>query len=78
MAKLTLSIDEDVVRRAKEFADAHDTSVSALVERLLDGVTRLPTDEADAPALRRFRGILKGSPEVGVEEYRRYLVDKYR
>ena len=35
MAKLTLSVDEAVVERAKEIARRRGTSVSALVERYL-------------------------------------------
>ena len=35
MAKLTLSVDEEVVRGAKRYAAARGTSVSRLVERYL-------------------------------------------
>ena len=40
MAKLTLSVDETVVERAKEFARRRGTSVSALVEGYLDALAR--------------------------------------
>ena len=36
MPKLTLSVDEKVVRGAKRYAAARGTSVSRLVERYLD------------------------------------------
>lgn len=61
MAKLTLNVDDDVVRRAKEFAEGRATSVSALVERFLDTLTRMPESEEDTPILRRLRGSLRGA-----------------
>ena len=36
MAKLTLTVDEGVIAKAKEHATARGTSVSALVEGFLD------------------------------------------
>ncbi len=78
MSKLTLSVDNTVVRRAKRYARARGTSVSRLVERFLDIVA---TDGPGAPVtteppiLRRLRGSLKG---VAENEYRRHLQRKYR
>jgi len=75
MAKLTLSVDSGVVRRAKRYASAHGTSVSRLVERFLGLLGRPPARPDDPPILRRLRGILK---EGSRAEYRRHLVRKYR
>ncbi|MBX6332396.1 MAG: hypothetical protein IRY91_11165 [Gemmatimonadaceae bacterium] len=75
--KLTLSVDGEIVKRAKEFADRHDTSVSALVEdflRRLEGGARWPAGEG-APIVARLRGL--GAPSGGREEYRRHLEEKY-
>lgn len=71
--KLTLSIDEDVVRRAKALARRWDTSVSALVEEGLRGLAEDPT--ADSPLVARLRGVLPG--EADRAEYRRHLDEKY-
>lgn len=76
MAKLTLSVDSRVVARAKRYAQFRGTSVSGLVEQLLD----LAASGADTPAvtpsvLGRLRGSLKG---VDAGDYRRYLERKYR
>jgi hypothetical protein len=79
MSKLTLSVDSAVVRRAKSYAAARRTSVSRLVERYLDLVSRAPerADETVTPLLARLRAELKGlKPDEGA--YRRYLARKYK
>ncbi len=75
MPKLTLSVDGEVVRRAKRYAEAHGTSVSRLVERFLRLVSGRPGDTSAPPVLRRLRGSLKGA-RAG--DYRRHLEEKYR
>jgi hypothetical protein len=79
MSKLTLSIDDRVMMRAKRYAAARGTSVSRLVERYLDLLVRppLPRDDTSTPVLARLRGSLKGaSDDTG--ERRRHLEHKYR
>lgn len=85
MAKLTLSVDEAVVERAKEFARRRSTSISALVEQYLDALSR-PGAAAQGggavlpplpPVTARLVGLLRGA-KVGREAYRRYLEEKYR
>lgn len=76
MAKLTLSVDDDIITRAKTYAAENNTSVSAIVERLLDAMTRLPSSEDDLPVLRRLRGSLAGA-DANEDDYRDYLVEKF-
>ena len=76
MQKLTLSVDERVIARAKRYARARGTSVSRLVEAYLD-VVQAPAAEARkaTPVLARLRGSLtRGS----VQDYRRHLERKHR
>ena len=80
MSKLTLSVDDVVVRRAKRYARTRRTSVSRLVERFLDLLARDPgtgplDGSGEPPVLRRLRGSLKG---VGLTDYRGYVARKYR
>ena len=76
MAKLTLSVDARVVTRAKQYARARGTSVSGLVEQLLDlAATGCDEPAVTPPMLARLRGSLK---RVDEKEYRRYLERKYR
>ena len=71
--KLTLSIDEDVVRRAKRLARQRNTSVSALVEERLRGLTEDRSDST--PLVARLRGALP--EDVSREEHRRHLREKH-
>ena len=75
MSKLTLSVDEKVIERAKRFAEKRGTSVSRLVEQYLDLLARPPKLRDDTPVLRQLRGILKKGDS---KDYRRHLVEKYR
>lgn len=76
MAKLTLSVDERVIERAKKYARARGTSVSGLVEQMLDLAASGSGQPDITPAvLGRLRGSLKG---VDRRDYRRYLERKYR
>ena len=76
MAKLTLSVDERVVSRAKRFARQQGVSVSQMVEAYLEAVAEpTPAAAQDAPILRSLRGSLK---KTNVEVYKRHLAAKYR
>ena len=79
MGKLTLSVDEAVVARAKRYATRRGTSVSRLVEQYLHLLSRARPnpDEQSPPVLTRLRGVLKGA-SGGAADYRRYLERKYR
>jgi hypothetical protein len=75
-AKLTLTMDEAVVLRAKRYAKKRGISVSRLVEEYLD-VTTNPPRFAPTPILRSLRAMAKGVT-VKPEEYRQHLAEKYR
>jgi hypothetical protein len=71
--KLTLSVEEHLIRKAKRFSSRNQTTVSDLFSRF---VSTLGEDQA-APAsiLDRLTGIL--SDETSREDYREHLRDKY-
>jgi hypothetical protein len=79
MPKLTLSVDEQVVRGAKRYAAAKGTSVSQLVERYLALLSKPPrsgTQSGDqTPVLQRLRGAGRGVPAAA---HRQHLSRKYR
>lgn len=47
--KLTLTIEESVKDRAKQYADRHDISISGIVEEFLDSVTKKDTGFTPEP-----------------------------
>jgi hypothetical protein len=76
MAKLTLSVDERVIERAKKYAQARGVSVSGLVEQMLDlAASGSGQPDITPPVLGRLRGSIKA---VDQRDYHRYLERKYR
>jgi hypothetical protein len=76
MAKLTLSVDDRVVSRAKQYAKRRGVSVSEMFETYLAAVADPPSSAGrPAPILRSVRGILKNA-DIG--DYREHLATKYR
>ena len=76
MAKLTLSVDDRVVSRAKQYAKRYGISVSEMVEAYLATVAEPhPSASGAAPVLRSVRGVLKSAD---INEYREHLAAKYR
>jgi hypothetical protein len=76
MAKLTLSVDDRVVSRAKQYAKRRGVSISEMVEAYLAAVADPPSPvKGAAPILRSVRGILK---HADISEYRKHLGTKYR
>jgi hypothetical protein len=79
MTKLTLSVDKEVVERAKRYAAKRGTSVSRLVQTYLDPIAspQAVSTQDLPPVTRPLRGILKGS-KYSREGYIDYLERKYR
>jgi hypothetical protein len=76
MAKLTLSVDNRVVSRAKQYAKRRGVSVSKMVEAYLTAVAEPHSSPTGAaPILRSVRGVLK---HADIDEYRKHLAAKYR
>lgn len=75
MGKLTLSVDDRVVARAKKYAARRETSVSQLVERYLDLVSKPRRKAEETPGLARLRGVLAG---VDPKSRGAHLERKYR
>lgn len=77
MSKLTLSVDDEVVSRAKRYARQQRTSISRMVEAYLAAVSEPPsgTSKDAAPILRSLRGSLR---KADLESHRKHLAAKYR
>jgi hypothetical protein len=71
--KLTLSVDEEAIRRARWFSDKYDTSISRLVSEFLRGLGS--PDVPETPIVSRLVGILPPDTQLG--DYYKHLVEKY-
>ena len=89
-SKLTLSVKSDTIERAKEYARRNHTSLSKVVQNLLDDISKkearidsLPDkfkDEEISPKILALTGILKGKYPDDVdyrEAYREHLSKKH-
>jgi hypothetical protein len=71
--KLTLSVEESVIERAKRFSRRHDTTVSKLVSEFLGSLD--DSEEPSTPITNRLRGVLP--PSATRDEYRRHVEEKH-
>jgi antitoxin component of RelBE/YafQ-DinJ toxin-antitoxin module len=77
MAKLTLSVDDEIIELAKDLARERGLSVSQMVSAFFSSVatsSKMPEDLP--PVLAKLCGVLKPE-EVDVSKYRHHLESKY-
>lgn len=75
-AKLTLSIDKNVIERAKHYAQQHQQSVSSLVEAYLDRISaqaNRTTNELHAPITEHLTGMF--AEQDNGQDYKELLAD---
>jgi hypothetical protein len=73
--KLTVRVSRRLLENAKRFAKENNTTLTELISAYLK---QLPVEESvldEAPIVRRLTGSL--STEITVEEYKKFLEDKY-
>lgn len=73
MANVTLSIDDDLLSRGRQYAEARGTTLNALFRKLLDDAVSSPDASVDAmiERLRQSSGDSKGI-RFSREELQRY------
>ncbi len=75
--KLTLRMDEDLISRAKAYADRSGKTVSGLVADFFTVLTHdSPPEFPITPRVRALRGALKDCG-LDEEDYKRHLLEKY-
>lgn len=78
--KLTLRLDENVIERAKTYAQSHKISLSRMIESYLDLVTEQKSGNIGiTPLVESLSGVIE-LPE-GYDyrnEYADYLIEKYK
>jgi len=79
--KLTLRLDETVIRRAKKTAGTKGVSLSRMVEDYFKAVADQGTQEVrESPVLYEVSGVLSGKQDAAQlrERYRKHISEKYR
>jgi len=79
ITKLTLSINSEIIEKAKKFFQTRDQSLSSLVEdyfRLL--IKTKQRQEITTPIVRELSGIAKGANKNDKEIIYEYLEKKYK
>lgn len=79
--KLTLRLEQRLIRRAKAYARRSGKSVSELVAEFFGRLESLPDDGASSvaqsPAVQSLVGVMRGA-SVDQADYREHLAEKYR
>lgn len=76
--KLTLRLDERLVRHAKQYAEQSGKSLSQMVAEYFSAVTSPAEPPSElTPAVSELKGALAGT-NVGPEDYGAYLEEKHR
>jgi len=79
--KLTLSVDDEIIRRAKEYARQHRVSLSDLVERYFESLVRRSEEVRESgdstPLTDGLSGALKGMGFSTGDARVEYLSKKY-
>ena len=80
--KLTLKLDENVIRSAKKYAEKHHNSLSKMVENYFFALAEEDEEnknEITGPISRSLSGIIKSKKIIDrKKEYADYLAEKYK
>ena len=71
--KLTLSVDESVIERARRYSQQHNTSISRLVSNYLSQLSS--GTDSGTPVVQRLRGILPH--DIDLREHKQHLDEKH-
>ena len=75
--KLTLRLDDQLVKQAKTYAEKSGKSVSQLVADYFSLLNASSSSKSEiTPSVRRLKGVLKKS-KADVQDYQKYLEEKY-
>ena len=77
--KLTIKLDNDVISRAKRYAQKRKTSLSKMIESYLDSVTKPEQDDIEiTPLVKSLSGVISLPVDYDYKKDRaEYLIKKY-
>ncbi|MGB0424493.1 MAG: DUF6364 family protein [Flavobacteriales bacterium] len=80
--KLTLSLDQRVIEKAKNYAKKHQTSLSRMIEAYFDSLTGMSDDHLEittTPLVESLCGVVELPDNFDYKEARKnYLNDKHK
>lgn len=80
--KLTLSLDQLVIEKAKKYAKSNRTSLSKMIEAYFDSLTASNIDEEQikiTPLVDSLCGVIELADDFSYKEARaKHLLDKYK
>ncbi len=77
--KLTIKLDNEVISRAKKYAQNRKTSLSKMIESFLDSVTKDETDDIEiTPLVKSLSGVVRLPENFDYKKERAdFLIKKY-
>jgi len=75
-SKLTLRLDDSLIKQAKVFAKQHDKSLSQVVSDYFQLLTK-DVEGAETPTITKSLIGVLGSADVTQDDYKRHLEEKY-
>jgi hypothetical protein len=78
--KLTLRLNKKIIDMAKDYAHAHNISLSKMIESYLESITNKSAKETEiSPLVESLSGIIKLEEPVDYQKnYTNYLTEKYK
>jgi len=78
-AKLTLKLNEQVIRQAKLYAKQHNTSLSKMIENYLQAVTTNKKQRIKiSPLVKSLTGVIDLEKKDYKKDYTDFLSEKYK
>ena len=75
-SKLTLRLEDDVIKQAKIYAKAHQTSLSKVVADYFQVLTMEKNTSEIPPITRSLVGVLNDA-DIDLDDYKQHLEKKY-
>ncbi len=80
--KLTLRLNDTIIKRAKVYAKKHNISLSKMIESYLDSITKPNNDDKKisiTPLVESLSGVINLPPDYDYKrDYRDFLNEKYQ
>ena len=80
--KLTLSLNQNIIKKAKAYAKLHNTSLSKMIEAYFDSLTKEDKGESEieiSPLVESLCGVMELPEDFDYKKSKsKYLLEKYK